>query len=113
MATHYEKYGKAYYEKNKAKVIENTRRNKAKWREQWWEYKSTLSCTVCGENHPAALDFHHPKKEDKEDHVYSFINQGRYGKAREEAAKCIVLCANCHRKHHWDERQKKSPHEGG
>lgn len=33
---------------------------------------------------------------------------GRSRKALlEEMAKCIVLCANCHLIHHWEERQRK------
>ena len=107
MATHYEKFGRSYYERNKERVKAATKRNKQKSRDAWWEFKASLSCTICGEKHPATFDFHHPNRDEKDGCVNEFINQGRYGKAREEAAKCIVLCANCHRKLHWDERQKE------
>lgn len=107
MATHYEKFGRSYYERNKERVKAATKKNKQKSRKEWWEYKATLSCTRCEENHPATFDFHHPDPAEKEGSVNEFINKGRYGKAREEAKKCVVLCANCHRKLHWDERQSQ------
>ena len=64
--------------------------------------KLTLGCSKCGYNtHPAALDWHHTS-DDKENIV------GRcdsIAAAEREMAKCIVLCANCHRVHHADERK--------
>lgn len=63
-------------------------------------------CIVCGEKDPACLDFHHRDPSQKEGHIGEFR---RFGKQRllDEIAKCDVLCANCHRKHHRDERQQK------
>ena len=107
MTLHYDKYGRDYYQRNKEKVAKRIKKNKTRWKEEWKAFKSSLSCTQCGESHPAILDFHHPKKEEKEGAVHQFIKQDRYKKAFEEAAKCVVLCANCHRKHHYDERQKE------
>jgi len=63
-------------------------------------------CKVCGETHPACLDFHHREPSEKEGHIGEFR---RFGIKRllAEIAKCDVLCANCHRKFHHDERQPK------
>lgn len=59
-------------------------------------------CTRCPENHPACLDFHHLDPTIKE-----FSISGQRGCSLEtlqaEIAKCIVLCANCHRKEHADD----------
>lgn len=60
-------------------------------------------CGRCDEKHPACLDFHHRDRTTKEGHIGEFR---RFGMKRllAEIAKCDVLCANCHRKLHHDER---------
>jgi hypothetical protein len=62
-------------------------------------------CIVCGEKDVACLDFHHRNgKTDKLGHIGTFR---KFGTERllAEIAKCDVLCSNCHRRHHRDERQ--------
>ena len=57
---------------------------------------------MCGENHPACLDFHHKDKKDKSFNVAIMASSGySIEKIKEEIAKCIVLCSNCHRKEHY------------
>ena len=107
----YENYGKQWYEKNKDKHKEAIARNKAIKREEWRQYKASLACSKCGQNHPATLDFHHPDPKQKESSVQKYTSNGQFKRAYEEASKCIVLCANCHRIHHYDE--KKSPNKSG
>jgi len=92
-----------WYYKNKDRDIERTSRRKSEIRRWVYEYKrDELSCAECEEAHPAALDFHHPGE--KELGVAQMVNQG-YSKEslRAEIDDCRVLCANCHRKHHFEE----------
>ncbi|HSW89297.1 MAG TPA: hypothetical protein VLH19_00290 [Patescibacteria group bacterium] len=65
------------------------------------EYRSTLSCEICGESTTACLDFHHRNKETKIISVSMFWQKG-WGieRIKTEIDKCIVVCANCHRKIH-------------
>lgn len=86
-----------------AKVKEH----KANLREQWQEYKATLMCTVCSESHPATLDFHHVVRDPTNRKLGKLLRNGAYKDAYEEIKKCVVLCANCHRKHHHQEREEK------
>ena len=60
-------------------------------------------CNRCDEKNPACLDFHHVDEEEKEMAVGKMISFG-YSKdrIRNEIEKCIVLCANCHRKEHYN-----------
>jgi protein-arginine kinase activator protein McsA len=107
----HKEYSRKHYEANKAQVIALTTENKKKDRLYWAAFKATLKCTKCGENHPAALDFHHKDPSKKDRAVSWFLKNSQFTKAIEEATKCIVLCANCHRIHHYLE--KKKPPEGG
>jgi len=91
-----------YAERRKAL---NDRRKKLK--KEWDTFKCTLKCTKCGFDHQAALDFHHEDPTKKEHSVNRLVSDGRFKKAYEEIKKCIVLCANCHRIHHYEE--KKNP----
>jgi hypothetical protein len=57
-------------------------------------------CVACGENHPACLDFHHTDPGNKEFNVAWALRHRSTEAVVREAKKCIVLCANCHRKLH-------------
>ncbi len=65
-------------------------------------------CKECGYNEClAALDFHHIDPNTKEFSIAQ-IRTNTWETIKEELDKCIVLCANHHRKLHWDDRAKKS-----
>jgi hypothetical protein len=96
-----------HYIKNRAAVIEKTIEKKKEFRKEWQKYKATLSCTKCGFNHPAALDFHHEDPDKKEANIHRLLSNGQFKKLEEEIKKCIVLCANCHRIHHYEENSAK------
>lgn len=57
-------------------------------------------CEQCGETHIATLDLHHVDEAEKEYCVASIINSKPIAVVAKEAAKCRVLCSNCHRIHH-------------
>jgi len=72
------------------------------------ELKKELVCEQCGEDHPAALDFHH-KDQSKKDFSISYACKMGYSRERilEEIKKCNVWCSNCHRIHHWEESHEE------
>jgi hypothetical protein len=54
-------------------------------------------CRLCGyDRHVAALEFHHLDRAAKEFHLSKDGVARSLKRARAEAAKCILLCANCH-----------------
>lgn len=64
-------------------------------------------CEFCGYNKClAAMDFHHINPEDKIYDVKVLMTR-RWELIKEEIDKCILLCSNCHRELHWNERQRK------
>jgi hypothetical protein len=100
-------YVNTYYEKNKATVIAASAASAKAYKDQWRSFKATLSCVQCGQNHPATFDFHHVDSSTKEESVNKLIKNRAFKRAMEEVKKCVVLCANCHRIHHHNERQNK------
>lgn len=97
------KYRRAWYRRNKEKLTlkVSTRRNELR---QWFrDYKATLSCVKCSESHIACLEFHHPNGEGTEVIRPGLLASRGWSKKRVLVAlkKCIVLCANCHRKEHY------------
>lgn len=99
-------YSKKHYAKNAAKIRAATKKTKDNFKQKWKDFKATLSCLECEANHPAILDFHHIDPEMKNESVHKLINSGSYKKALEEVQQCVVLCSNCHRVYHYNERQK-------
>lgn len=98
-------YSRAYYERNKQNVISKINAKKKNHRTWFNNYKATLKCIQCGYDHPAALDFHHVERKRTNRKVNQLVSDGHTKKRiLEEVAKCVVLCSNCHRVHHHDER---------
>jgi len=90
-----------------AAVHPHRERNKREHAAWFAELKSQLVCARCGENHPACLVFHHRDPMTKEIAIAVAIRRS-WGRKRilAELAKCEVLCANCHAKHHAQERRR-------
>lgn len=89
--------------KEERKEYEKQRRYKLK---KWFreEYLSTQRCQKCGENHPATIDFHHINQNEKEYGIARLLHDTKSkNMLLKELAKCIALCANCHRKLHYEE----------
>lgn len=74
---------------------------KARNRAFVWKYKSDAGCLKCGEKDHVALDAHHIDASVKEYTLNKLLKMScALNKIKKELAKCVVLCANCHRKFH-------------
>lgn len=89
------------------------RRRREEIKAWWLELRAALSCTRCGEATPECLQFHHTDPRTKEIEVSLAVHYG-WSKRRIliEMGRCIVLCANCHLIHHWNERKKLKSSSG-
>lgn len=98
-------YNKQYYQENSPYFIEAKHRRIEEIDAFIRQQKVGLSCKHCGNNDVRVLDFHHRDKDGKEVGI-SHIRARGWGDKRilQEIAKCEVLCANCHRIAHWEER---------
>jgi len=93
-----------HYRNNKDKYLERFATRRSSFKEWFADYKLTLKCEECGENHPATLDFHHENPNEKEYGISQMVHLTcSKNKIIEEISKCKVLCANCHRKVHYKE----------
>lgn len=90
------------YLRHKSEI--DTKRQIRRRKNRTWfrtEIMSKLKCTRCLESNPVCLDFHHLDPKTKRSEVTKMVNESRNrNDIFAEIAKCIVLCANCHRKEH-------------
>lgn len=86
-----------WYERNRIKVVEASRKQKAK-NKAWLRKLKEQPCFDCGVEYPYYVtDYHHLDPTLKTMSVgRALVTIGRK-KVEEEIAKCILLCANCHR----------------
>jgi hypothetical protein len=95
-------YNTKYRLNHYARVNESTSKAREKRRK-----KSSLfitkskgrGCAICGYNIcPEALEFHHVNGD--KDRIIARLRDSNIEKIKIEMAKCIVICANCHRELH-------------
>lgn len=99
-------YGKRHYRDNRLDYLQSSSDQKRRNKQWFADLKKTLSCEHCGEDHPAVLQFHHMDPAQKDVEVSVMIANGSsIRRVQDEIAKCIVLCANCHFKVHYNLRQ--------
>jgi hypothetical protein len=92
-----------WHYRHKETNAERSRQRRAHLRAWIHRLKQDRGCRRCEEHDPACLDFHHVEQDDKEMQVGRMVAHG-YSKTsiRAEIEKCVVLCANCHRKEHYE-----------
>ena len=101
---YHKEYHAKWYQKNKDKVkiaAQAAKKRKSKW---FRELKSKYSCSRCGLNHPAIIDFHHVDPTQKDFMIARFDSKSK-AKILAEIKKCIPLCRNCHAIVHWEMRE--------
>jgi hypothetical protein len=72
---YHRQYMKAWYQKNKRTQVERNLKRRKKIQAWFSEFKATLHCAKCGENHPACLESHHDDPKAKETTINKAIWQ--------------------------------------
>lgn len=88
---------KQHKKKNREKYYGYEKKRRQKMFDWVQGYKQEIGCIFCGLNEPWCLDFHHIDANEKEYTVSRLIRQSR-SKFLAEIEKCVVVCANCHRR---------------
>lgn len=102
-------YSKKYYsiKENKVTHRADIKERLLRIKTKLQEYKSTLKCEICGENHLACIDFHHLDPSKKERGISRTVFRGwNWERIYKEIEKCRVLCSNCHKKLHYDLKEE-------
>mgnify|MGYP001607904393 CR=1 FL=1 len=64
-------------------------------------------CIKCGYDKCIdVFDFHHTDPNEKDAEICKLLSKKWDEKIEKEIKKCQLLCSNCHREIHWEERQK-------
>jgi hypothetical protein len=106
-----QKYHNGWYAQNGTNRKKQVAERRRALKQRYSAYKATLKCGQCGlsgEDNAWALEFHHRNRQEKTCTVSHLVTSG-YGWERimEEIDKCIVSCANCHRKEHYEEMKER------
>ena len=99
-------YKNTYYSRNKASHIVRNNKTRQKLKDILEEVKDK-GCSMCPEKFKPCLEFHHLNGEDKLNTVAHLVSYGSKKALLQEIEKCVLLCANCHRKVHFDESYNK------
>jgi hypothetical protein len=95
-------YNRAHYEKNRARYIELVTRKKRERlpinRLRLREYLLGHPCVDCGESDPVVLEFDHRDPATKTTEVGRTLANYDWKRIDKEIEKCVVRCANCHRR---------------
>lgn len=96
MRRYRERHGESYLSK-----VREERRKKKEWLDTF-----KTECTRCGITHPAVLEFHHRDRADKDFLLSIGVAKYSLERLQSEVDKCEIICSNCHRIHHWEERER-------
>jgi len=93
-------YDMQYYYANESRRENIKNRNKS-YKQKIKALKEEECCRVCGEDETCVLDWHHVDEGSKVDNIADMHRKAwSIETVREEINKCVLLCANCHRKLH-------------
>tara|TARA_R110002050_G_scaffold7274_2_gene28404 strand:+ start:9822 stop:10199 length:378 start_codon:yes stop_codon:yes gene_type:complete len=110
LAEYQRNYSRKWYHENAEKQKKKSRQRKRDMRSWYDNLKEKSNCSMCGISglgNPWMMEFHHREKDKKTKELSYMVSNG-YGKEKLllEIAKCDIVCANCHRKIHYDESLK-------
>ena len=101
-------YRREYYYRNREREIARVKKNniisRKIIRDYLYDIKLNIPCIMCDKNfHPAAMDCHHREGEKKLFELAKGTERSLVA-VKKELKKCDVVCSNCHRIHHYEEK---------
>lgn len=102
--------GKDHYARNTEDVKSKSLKRSKAYGKQNRMWKQQLRCVVCEEDDDWCLEFHHLDPTVKEKSITTMMGSYTLSCILREALKCLVVCANCHRKVHHGTLQLTQEH---
>lgn len=99
----YTAYNRSYYQTDaiqRAKQRDRIKANKRLVKDQYIEWKKQQRCSQCDESSYECLDLHHLDPTVKDGNLSRMTQDATWNRIKQEIEKCVVVCANCHRKIH-------------
>lgn len=99
---------KKVYRRHKCKYCYSATKKLLHAQYQKWlnEYKKQHGCSKCGNKNYKVLEFHHLRDKNFEMALY-ICKHHSFKKITNEAKKCTIMCANCHRILHNQKRMRE------
>jgi hypothetical protein len=91
-------------EGQKEKYKQNNRNRKKRDRDWIDDIKKSFKCLYCTESRFWVLEFHHRDPSIKDKAVADMLITASRERVIKEIEKCDVICANCHKDLHYQER---------
>lgn len=92
--------------KDPREAREYKKQRRKKIRDFIWEIKKRNICSICGEERPECLEFHHRDPSKKVIKISRAAGLGwSVSRILEEIKKCDIVCSGCHFKIHQGERR--------
>ena len=95
-------YSRKYYQEHKEEICARWHIRYQKRRAVINRYKQIKSCAICGNKDFRCLEFHAP--DGHLGRAVSVLVIHSWAKAKAEITRCIVVCANCHKILHYEEK---------
>lgn len=91
---------KTWYQKNKERLVAERCEGRRERVKKFQEFKSSLKCSLCGEDAVECIEFHHRDPKEKDNNLADVAGMWSWTRLMTEVDKCVVVCSNCHRKIH-------------
>ena len=83
---------------------DNTVKRQHEFKNKCLQYKGNI-CEICGYNkYSGALEFHHEDPNKKDTNIAKLRSHPFGNKIKKEIDKCKLLCTNCHREEHYNNK---------
>lgn len=103
--TYTDRYKEKYSGRYEGRYVQQRQEQKMERMERTRARKLALGpCLVCGEARLPCLDLHHVNPNEKTWDISRLLDRATDARFQKEVEKCVVLCSNCHRIWHYEER---------